>query len=40
LANTRGSIGTPAWMENKIHELLKENSKGVKEVRVLDSDKL
>lgn len=27
-------------MENQIHELLKKNNKGVKEVRVLDSDKL
>ena len=37
LANTRGSVATPGWMEEQIHSLLAEyKDPKVKEVRVLD----
>lgn len=39
LANTRGSVGTPEWMEDRIKEIVKDNA-SVKEVRVLNSDQL
>lgn len=39
LTNTRGSVATPGWMEEQVHKLVK-GYKNVKEVRVLNSDKL
>merc|ERR1712086_1173778 len=39
LTHARGSHGTPEWMEQRVHEVV-EGQKGIKEVRVLDSDKL
>jgi len=39
LANARGSHGTPEWMEQQMHDVVK-GQKGVKEVRVLDADQL
>lgn len=37
LANTRGSVATPAFMEEAIRKLVKGH-KNVKELRVVDSD--
>lgn len=39
MANARGSVGTPEWMEHRIMEVVKDHA-AVKEVRVLDSDQL
>lgn len=40
LANSRGSVGTPEWMEQQIHAIAKEGKDGVKEVRVLSAEDL
>jgi leucyl aminopeptidase len=40
LANCRGSIATPAWMEDQIRELVKKHEGKIKELRVLDSQQL
>jgi leucyl aminopeptidase len=39
LANTRGSVGTPCFMEEEVMKVAK-GKKGVKEIRVLDAAKL
>lgn len=39
LANTRGSVGTPEYMENEFIKIAKGHPK-VKEVRALDADQL
>jgi len=37
LANTRGSVADPEFMEQKIRELVDGHTDVVKEIRVLDS---
>lgn len=39
LCNSRGSVGTPDWMEERIREVAKDQA-AIKEVRVLDHEKL
>mmetsp|Transcript_9301 Transcript_9301/g.15672 ORF Transcript_9301/g.15672 Transcript_9301/m.15672 type:complete len:256 (+) Transcript_9301:346-1113(+) len=40
LANARGSVATPEWMEHQIMDLLKKHEGKVGEVRVLQADEL